>query len=153
MIKKGFLLLVVIAVAGVGSFIYWYVGYLNQQTFAMVSINQAVFTVEIADSTREQEIGLSNRDFLEGNAGMLFLFPVKVYPPIWMKDTNIALDVLWIEGDKIVDITTDLQPQPGASDEEFKIYRSEFAANKVLELNAGTVERYKIEVGDKVVIK
>ncbi len=132
---------------------YWYSQRLDEQTTAVVRINETEFTVEVADSSAELEQGLSGREYLEDGHGMLFVFLIKSYPPIWMKDMKIPIDVIWIDDYRIVGFEENLQPQPEKPVEELRIYRSEHAVNRVLELPAGSVQKYNIQVGQTIEVE
>ena len=54
-------------------------------------------TVEIADSYEEHKVGLSNRELLDENTGMLFIFSYPKTLSFWMKDTFIPLDIMYID--------------------------------------------------------
>jgi len=56
----------------------------------------ARFTLELADTKRERARGLMYRESLPDNHGMLFLYPRVGRPAFWMKNTLIALDMLFI---------------------------------------------------------
>ena len=65
-----------------------------------ILIGDKEYTVELAVTLEEQKKGLQNRDFLAQDAGMLFVYdkPQKE-EKFWMKDTNIALDQIGINGE------------------------------------------------------
>lgn len=105
-------------------------------------------TVEIADTTEEQMIGLMYRETLEENHGMLFIFPDEKERVFWMKNTLIPLDMIFIDKNGvIVDIIEDVQPCIADPCER---YPSAALAMYVLEVNAGFVERNGISIGNLV---
>ena len=54
----------------------------------------------------------------------------------------------------MVDTLSDIQPpKPGQPDSELPIYSSSTPTDKVLELNAGTIQKLNIKVGDEVKIQ
>jgi uncharacterized membrane protein (UPF0127 family) len=55
------------------------------------------YLLEIARSTYQRNRGLMNRDQLKRRHGMLFIYPRPGYHRIWMKNTRIALTVIWID--------------------------------------------------------
>lgn len=124
------------------------------QSSSSVTINNNVFKVSIADEASEREIGLSNRDTLAQDEGMLFVFDTKDYFPFWMKDTRIPLDIIFIDDDLIVYIFENVvPPSPSQLKSELPLYTPDKKANYVLEINGGMVRRYNIKVGDKVEFK
>ena len=108
---------------------------------------QHVVDVEIADSLDEWVKGLMDRDFLEEDRGMLFVFPDMDERSFWMKNTLIPLDIIFISDRyEIVDITT---MQPCEAD-PCPVYTAVQQAKYVLEVNAGYAEANNITVEDKV---
>jgi len=68
-------------------------------------INNNCFEVEIAKSQEEKKKGLSLREDLPFNSGMLFVYNKENFYSFWMKDMNFPLDIIWINADnKIVHI-------------------------------------------------
>lgn len=114
-----------------------------------VKIGNAAFEVEIASTTTEQTRGLSFRDGLSEGAGMLFLFNRPSVQSFWMKDMKFSIDIIWIGGGKVLGFVENAAPQPVWG---LKIYYSPDGTDKVLEVNAGTVARDGIKVGDAVQI-
>lgn len=103
------------------------------------------FQVEIARTGEERAQGLMFRRQLAADAGMLFLFDGSQVRAMWMKNTYIPLDMLFIdEAGKIVRIEERTVP----FSERAIVSGSPVAA--VLELNAGTASRLKIRPGDRV---
>ena len=118
-----------------------------------IAIDGAVFNVEIASTTLEQTRGLSYRPSLGAQDGMLFIFGAGSVQTFWMKDMHFPLDMIWISGTKIVGFAQDVPaPAPGTPLWSLPIYSSPPNTDKVLEVNAGTVAKYNIKVGDAVKI-
>lgn len=104
-----------------------------------------VFTVELAMSDRQQMQGLMYRRSLAPDAGMLFDYRTPTRITMWMKNTFIPLDMIFIGADgTVVDIAQRAVPQ---SEE---IIPTRKPARAVLEVNGGTVQSLGIKVGDKV---
>ncbi|MCK5416653.1 DUF192 domain-containing protein [Candidatus Parcubacteria bacterium] len=112
-----------------------------------VSINDKIIKVEIADDLFKRTKGLSNVIKLEEDAGMLFKFNDKQIRSFWMKNMNFSLDILWIDGNKIIKISKDLKPE---GDEPKNKYFSLLPVDYVLELNGGYCDRNEIKVGDEI---
>ncbi|MDP3733091.1 MAG: DUF192 domain-containing protein [Candidatus Daviesbacteria bacterium] len=119
-----------------------------------IEINDARIKAEVVNSQAKRKQGLSGRAALASDEGMLFVFEESGKHPFWMKGLNFALDFIWINGDKIVDITENIQPPvQGQKDESLPIYESKEDANKILEVSAQTAQRLNIKVGDTVKIE
>lgn len=118
---------------------------------ATLEINGTRIKVELADTETKRSKGLGGRQSLAELEGMLFIFPKEDRYPFWMKGMNFALDFIWIRGDKIVEILPNVQPPLiGQTDSSLPIYSSSVAIDKVLEVNAGTVQKLNIKVEDMV---
>lgn len=102
-------------------------------------------TVEVADSAVERAQGLMNRESLDDNRGMLFIFDNEDIHSFWMKNTPLSLDIIWISaGKEIVSIEENTTPYS-----EDSIVPGEKALY-VLEVNAGFVSKNGVNVGDRV---
>lgn len=115
----------------------------NPSAKTLIRINNVQLGVEIADEAHEQTQGLSGRERLAQNEGMLFIFPYSAIPTFWMKDMLFSLDMIWIdENGKIVDITKNIAPET---------YPTTFSPPSqikyVLEVNAGWSDANKIKIG------
>ena len=115
--------------------------------FRNIKINGADIQVEIADTPEKQEKGLSGRDSLPEGQGMLFVFPKSDHYSFWMKDMKFGLDFVWIEGDKVVEITPRVRPEDYQPP---KAMISGEKVDKVLEISAGMAEKLSVKVGDSV---
>ena len=60
---------------------------------------QKTIHVELAVTSAERQKGLMFRDKLADDSGMLFIFPFETILKFWMKDTSIALDILFFDKD------------------------------------------------------
>ena len=113
-----------------------------------VCSSKACFSVEIVKTEQERAQGLMNREFLEENSGMLFIFEQEAKHTFWMKDTKIPLDIIWIDKDKtIVYIKKNAIP---CIEDPCPIYYPSAEALYVLELNAGSTKLYEIAENDKL---
>ena len=112
-----------------------------------VSINNQEIKVEIADDFYKIKQGLSYREKLDKDRGMLFVFNDKNERIFWMKDMNFPLDIVWIDDNKIVGIEKNCLP--GGSNPE-KQYYSKIPVNYVLEVNGGFADKNNIKIGDEV---
>jgi uncharacterized membrane protein (UPF0127 family) len=103
------------------------------------------FNIEIARTPDQQRQGLMWRQKLAPDAGMLFIYDMEMPVSMWMSNTLIPLDMLFIAGDgKIVHIAQRTVPK---SEEIISPGRP---VQYVLELNGGTASRLGIKPGDKV---
>jgi uncharacterized membrane protein (UPF0127 family) len=105
------------------------------------------FLVKIAKTDKERERGLMWVKKLPQNYGMIFEFTNEQLVYMWMKNTKIPLDMIFINQEgKIVHIKHQTQP------ESLEIISSINPAVKVLEINGGLADKLGIEVGDAVKI-
>jgi hypothetical protein len=118
---------------------------------ARLSVGGHKLSVELAVTPAERQHGLSDRDALAEDAGMLFDMGQVGTPDFWMKDMRFPLDMVWIDARKhVAGVTADVQPQPGAPDSALKLYRSPAAIRYVLELNAGAAKKLGFTTGASV---
>lgn len=105
------------------------------------------FRVELAQTADERSLGLMHRDRLDSDSGMLFLYPTERVVTMWMHQTRIPLDMLFIRGDGTIErIHERAVPYSEA------IISSGEPVIAVLELNGGTASRYGIAPGDTVIM-
>ena len=110
------------------------------------TIGQKEIQVALAQTSTEQEQGLSGTSPITENQGLLFIFPNESTPSFWMKDMNYPLDIIWISADKkVVDITPNLKPATFP-----KTFASKAPILYVLEVQAGFAEKNNIAIGTSV---
>ena len=115
---------------------------------AAISIKGHTLTVELAGTPKARACGLSQRDELPQNYGMLFIFP-DVHPAtFWMKDTRIPLSIAFLDDSgKIIDIQNMVPMQTDVQ------YHPSRPAKYALEVNQGWFTTNGIEAGDHVVME
>ncbi len=101
-------------------------------------------TVEIAEEEDRRKLGLMHRKEMPLKQGMLFIWPEKNIRKMWMKNTYISLDFLFIEDNTVVGIIE------GARPHDETLLGVHIPINKVLEVNAGIVSTYNITTGWKI---
>jgi uncharacterized membrane protein (UPF0127 family) len=106
---------------------------------------ELAFTVELAIAANQRQQGLMNRDEMGADRGMLFDFGETRRVYMWMKNTYLPLDMLFIGPDgRIALVKADTMP---LSEE---IIDSHDPVRFVLELNAGTAQKLGIAAGDTI---
>jgi uncharacterized membrane protein (UPF0127 family) len=114
---------------------------------AVVTVGGASVRVEVADDDASRERGLSGRDSLAPDAGMLFFLPGDS-PSIWMKGMRFPIDVVWIKDGRVVDVTAGLQPPAGSG--PLPTFSPARPADRALEVNAGWAAEHDVARGDRV---
>jgi uncharacterized protein len=103
------------------------------------------YLIEIADDNNERGIGLMNRKSMPDGQGMLFDFQTTRLVQMWMKNTFVSLDILFIAEDgRVESIAENTVPQ------SLDIVGSKDEVRFALELVAGTAKREGIKAGDRV---
>ncbi len=102
-------------------------------------------TIEIADDEYQTETGLMYRKRMEDTQGMLFIFQDSQYRNFYMRNTEIPLDIIYINQNKaIISIQKNAKPFDETS------LPSEAPAKYVLEINGGLSTQWHLEKGDKI---
>lgn len=101
------------------------------------------FKLEIADSSEDKAIGLSGRETLGKNEGMIFSSNEPEEMCMWMKEMKFNLAIIWVENKKVSYIEPDLSP---ATYPEPYCHR----ANHVIEINVGDLRSSGLKVGDNI---
>lgn len=111
-----------------------------------VKIAGKILKVELALTEKDQEQGLSGRDNLKEDEGMLFIFSYINKYSFWMKDMKFPLDIIWISDDyHVVYIKENAMPE--SYPESFS---PDMDSKYVLEVNAGFSKKNNLKVGDLV---
>lgn len=118
---------------------------------AFADVNGNKINLIVATAEKDRIKGLSGRKSLEANQGMLFVFEKKGTYSFWMKEMNFPIDIIYIDGGKVVDIFENVAP--GKDSQNLKIYKPSNPANFVLEINAGKSKKLNIKKGSKITLK
>jgi len=103
------------------------------------------FLVEVMRTEKQRERGLMFRRFLPKDRGMLFDFRTEQPIMMWMKNTYLPLDMIFISrSGNVVGIARDTEPLSE------RIVASGAPASAVLEVNAGTTLQIGLGIGDKI---
>jgi uncharacterized protein len=119
---------------------------------AVVTIGGTAVRAEIAADEASQRRGLSGRERLGADEGMLFLL-ADDSPSFWMKGMRFPLDIVWIKNGRVVDLTADVPPPRGNGAEALPTYSPDRPADRALEVNAGWAARHGIARGDVVMVR
>jgi uncharacterized membrane protein (UPF0127 family) len=106
--------------------------------------DESCFRLDVADTNTLRRQGLSGRDSLAADEGMLFLYDLSGEYGYWMKDMNFPIDIIWLNhNDEIVTILSSVLP-----DSYPETFYPEDSARKVIEVSAGIATELDLEIGD-----
>ena len=105
----------------------------------------AKLDIEIADDEYSTQTGLMYRHSMAKNQGMLFVFKDSRQRSFYMKNTEIPLDIIYINSEMEI-----VSFQKNAKSFDETSLPSEAASQYVLEINAGLSDEWKLEKGDKI---
>ena len=111
-----------------------------------VKVGSKTLTLEVADTPDARHTGLMRRDSMPRDHGMLFVFPTEETLPFYMKNTRIALDIIFMDAaGRVVSIHTmkpyDLNTTPSAGPAKYAI-----------EVNAGVAKETGVKPGDTIAL-
>lgn len=122
------------------------IGKFQQTKFVSVKIGNATVNAEVADTPAKQLRGLMFRESLPKDDGMLFVFSGEGKHGIWMMNTSVPLDIVWLDKNKkVVFVKEDAQPCDALA--VCPVYFPESDAKYVLEVNSGYAKRHGIKPG------
>lgn len=114
-----------------------------------VRVGSKTFLAELAVTVEEKAKGLSGREKLAEDTGMIFVFDPAEKPTFWMKEMKFNIDIIWIHRGKVVDISPNLPaPLPSTPLDDLPRYAPKSIVDYVLEVNAGAAD--SIKIGDIV---
>jgi uncharacterized protein len=105
------------------------------------------FSVEVAADERERRIGLMGRKDLAARHGMLFDFGAPTIASMWMKNTPVSLDMLFLDADGVV-----VWLQPRTTPDSLALISAPHEVRYVLEINAGEAQSLGISSGDRLLL-
>jgi len=111
----------------------------------IIRIASTTVNIEIASSSEEMMIGLSDRVGLKDGEGMLFVFNNMGNHGFWMKGMNFPIDIIFMDENFVVSgiensLATSTYPE---------IFGGNFVSKYVLEVTAGFANKNQIKIGDK----
>jgi len=130
----------------VGAWLFTLRGVVKKQ--ASVTIGETILRIEVADTAMARMKGLSGHAPLADDEGMFFVFDAPGNYGFWMKGMTFPIDIVWIRGDKVVSVTENVPIPKSVFD--LKTYYPPELVDRILEINAGIVEKYGLRVGDAV---
>jgi hypothetical protein len=120
----------------------------NEDYIQVFFPNGKIITAELAVSDAERARGLMDREKINPDQGMLFVFVDAGVHSMWMKNMLIPLDFLWLDNEqRIVHIEENIPP---CERDPCPSYASKIPAMYVLELKAGSIKQNELKLYDKV---
>ena len=147
-LKRGYLLFTAVIILAL-AFLVFNKDSRNNSGFVDVTLGGQKIKAEVADSEELRTKGLSERENLPKNKGMLFVFEKADHHQFWMKDMKFSIDIIWINEGRVVDIVENAKPWE-KGEANHKVYSPAKSAKYVLEVNAGFVSETKIGIDDEV---
>jgi len=131
-----------------GVLFYIITAFIPRDTISSVNklvINQASYQIEVVDTDESRARGLSGRDSLPQDEGMLFVFEHPDIYCFWMKKMQFDIDIIWLDSNKeVVHIAEEVSPDT---------YPQSFCPNQpakyVLEVSDKEVQSQNISIGDR----
>lgn len=117
---------------------------------AIITVSNSPIKVLVADTPEHWLKGWSDRRDMGGYDGMLFKFLARDSYAMVMRDMEFALDIIWLDDSKIVDMAPNVAPEDGRSEAQLTVYRPRLPATAVLELPAGFIAQKGLKIGDTV---
>jgi hypothetical protein len=104
------------------------------------------FKIWLADTRQREEQGMMFVREMDIHTGMLFMFPENKPVTMWMKNTYVSLDLLFLDAHGKIDYI-----EASATPESQRIIGPKGAEYAVLELKGGACEQFGIKLGDRVI--
>ncbi|HRJ49209.1 MAG: DUF192 domain-containing protein [Phycisphaeraceae bacterium] len=136
-------------------------------THEKVTISGRAYTLELALDLEKRQKGLSEREVIPDGTGMLFVFPdreVRVQEFV-MRDCRIPIDIIFLDRSGRVTATHAMKVEearrpdepkpenprvPDPYEARLKRYSSRYAAQFVIELAGGELDKLKLSEGQKI---
>ena len=103
-----------------------------------------ILNCEVADTAYKQQLGLMNRDHLDDDKGMIFIFKYPVRINFWMKNTKIPLSIAFIDAEGYILGVNEMQPYSLKKVTSFQKFQY------AVEANSGWFKKNFIKAGTKV---
>lgn len=123
-------------------------GFSNSHPVRDLRVGSRIIYAEVVSSSSDIKQGLSDRKSMAQDEGMLFELGRRDIHSFWMNRMHFNLDLIWIDGDTVVEIAENL-PAPKFGEYPFT-HTPAVDSERVLEVNAGVVKEAGLKVGDKI---
>lgn len=115
----------------------------------VVSIGETTVNVTVANTEKTRLLGLSGRQEMASDEGMLFVFDSEAVHCFWMKDMLFSIDIIWLDSKKrIIHTEKDVRP-----DTYPRIFCPREPARFVLEIHGGLVREHDIKIGQGAIFR
>lgn len=121
---------------------------LSKPKWIPLFIGSEKLMVEVADTVEKRVRGLMLRKDIPENYGMLFVFDREEIQGIWMKNTLISLDIIFL--DKNRQVINIVSSAPPCKTNPCPVYQSARPAKFVLELRGGRLKGLDLKAGDRI---
>ncbi|WP_100183256.1 DUF192 domain-containing protein [Candidatus Nitrosotenuis aquarius] len=116
---------------------------------AKIDIDGFEILADVAYTDEQLEKGLSIKDNLNEDEGMLFIFQNEGQHNFWMNNMKFPIDILWLDAaGKVIHIESNLQPC--TSEFNCTVYEPQNNSLYVLETVAGFAEKHQVEIGTDI---
>tara|TARA_Y100001978_G_C23496155_1_gene338733 strand:+ start:156 stop:614 length:459 start_codon:yes stop_codon:yes gene_type:complete len=116
-------------------------------SYMCVNKKKICFKLKVADTEEKRRIGLMHIKSMDNFDGMIFLYGSPSIVNIWMLNTFVNLDLVFLKDQIITKIVENAEP---CLMKPCRIYSHDQSIDSLLELKAGYVSKYNLLVGDKV---
>lgn len=127
---------------GLGLVVFGLRGVLEEKVY--IRTPKMLIRAEVADDEDERFLGLSGRDSLAVDRGMLFIFEKPDVNGIWMRDMRFAIDAVWLDsGKKVIAVERNVSPESYP-----KVFGPSGDSLYVIELEEGRASELDIKLGE-----
>ena len=124
----------------------------------VVVIGEETFKLEVAANEKSRAKGLMNRKKIDDDGGMIFIYKRARVRSFWMKNCLVDIDLLYLDGRGRIVSMHKMKKEPPRGENEpvidyerrLKRYPSRRAAQFIIELKAGSIDRLKPKVGQTI---
>ena len=152
MSKKMILILIISLVGLIGAIGIFYLIFSENKneeiSWQNYKIGNTALKVQVADTVKTRMQGLSGREQLAEDEGMLFVFPYSGKHGFWMKDMNFDLDIIWIKENKVIGISENVKKPETSSFSDLETVYPPQEIDSVLEVNSGFSKTNDLKIGD-----
>ena len=117
---------------------------------AKTKIATETIELEVAQTPKQQALGLMFRESLSANRGMLFPFSEPQIARFWMKNVSISLDMIFLHDGQIKAIAANVPP---CHADPCPVYGPDILINQVLELRGGRAKELDLKIGARLDIE